>query len=155
MIAGPDHFDSTVSKTKVPNFSDQLNVDQNYRVAYIKETLNHPGIQKEVLDHTVSRIESLKAWGHQVEEVEFPLMEYALPTYYILTTAEASSNLSRFDGIKYGASATSEKDLEGLYKRTRTEGFGKEVLRRIMLGTFVLSASYYDCLLYTSDAADD
>ena len=79
-----------------------------------------------------------------MEAVDFPLLDYLLPTYYILTTAEASSNLSRFDGVKYGFRSPNTHDLESMYKKTRTEGFGKEVKRRIMLGTFVLSASYYD-----------
>src|SRR5690606_31100417 len=82
--------------------------------------------------------------GYVVEEVDFPLLKYVLPTYYILTTAEASSNLSRYDGVKYGYRSAQSDDLLSMYKKTRTEGFGEEVKRRIMLGTFVLSASYYD-----------
>ncbi|RZK09847.1 MAG: Asp-tRNA(Asn)/Glu-tRNA(Gln) amidotransferase subunit GatA, partial [Hymenobacter sp.] len=79
-----------------------------------------------------------------VEAVDFPYLDEMIPTYYILTTAEASSNLSRFDGVKYGYRAPNATDLESLYKKTRAQGFGPEVQRRIMLGTFVLSASYYD-----------
>jgi aspartyl-tRNA(Asn)/glutamyl-tRNA(Gln) amidotransferase subunit A len=79
-----------------------------------------------------------------VEPVEFPLMDYILPTYYVLTTAEASSNLSRYDGVRYGYRSPNTTDLHSLYKKTRSEAFGKEVQRRILLGTFVLSASYYD-----------
>jgi aspartyl-tRNA(Asn)/glutamyl-tRNA(Gln) amidotransferase subunit A len=79
-----------------------------------------------------------------VEAVDFPMLEEMIPTYYILTTAEASSNLSRFDGVKYGFRSPDATDLESLYKKTRAQGFGPEVQRRIMLGTFVLSASYYD-----------
>jgi aspartyl-tRNA(Asn)/glutamyl-tRNA(Gln) amidotransferase subunit A len=82
--------------------------------------------------------------GHTVEPVEFTSTRHLLPTYYILTTAEASSNLSRFDGVRYGYRAAAVADLEDMYKRSRSEGFGKEVKRRILLGTFVLSASYYD-----------
>ena len=86
----------------------------------------------------------LKARGAVVEEVSFPMMNYVVPTYYIIAAAEASSNLSRFDGVKYGWRAEGYEDLTGLYELTRTQGFGAEVKRRILLGTFVLSAGYYD-----------
>ena len=92
----------------------------------------------------VKQIEWLKSLGHTVEAVSFPYLEYLVPTYYVLTTAEASSNLSRFDGIHYGYRTKNATDLESTYKKSRSEGFGKEVKRRIMLGTFVLSAGYYD-----------
>ena len=92
----------------------------------------------------LEKIKQLKNTGHVVEPIEFPLSEYILPTYYILATAEASSNLSRYDGVRYGFRSKQVTDLESLYKKTRSEGFGKEVKRRIMLGTFVLSAGYYD-----------
>ena len=88
--------------------------------------------------------EVLKGRGAQVEEFELPIMEYVVPTYYIIAAAEASSNLSRFDGVKYGWRAEDYEDLTDLYCKTRTEGFGREVQRRILLGTFVLSAGYYD-----------
>ncbi|MCY7357658.1 MAG: Asp-tRNA(Asn)/Glu-tRNA(Gln) amidotransferase subunit GatA, partial [Rudanella sp.] len=90
------------------------------------------------------KIEALRAAGHTVEPVSLSLLESLLPTYYILTTAEASSNLSRFDGVRYGHRTADASDLTTLYKKSRTEGFGKEVRKRILLGTFVLSASYYD-----------
>jgi len=144
VIAGADEYDSTVSQNQVPAYTKHLEQEQTYRVAFINETLNHPGIQPEVHANTLRRIESIKELGHTVDEVEFPLLDYILPTYYILTTAEASSNLSRFDGVKYGASSTGHADLDTFYKNNRTQGFGDEVIRRIMLGTFVLSASYYD-----------
>jgi aspartyl-tRNA(Asn)/glutamyl-tRNA(Gln) amidotransferase subunit A len=89
-------------------------------------------------------IEELKSEGHVVEPVSFPYLEYMVPTYYVLTTAEASSNLSRFDGVHYGHRAANAKGVEATYKESRTEGFGPEVLRRIMAGTFVLSHGYYD-----------
>ena len=90
-------------------------------------------------------VEKLKQDGHKVNVVEFDLLDYIVPAYYVLTTAEASSNLSRFDGVKYGhRTAQKNIDLTEFYKQTRSEGFGKEVKRRIMLGTFVLSAGYYD-----------
>lgn len=87
----------------------------------------------------------MKSDGHTVTEIDFDLLDYVVPAYYVLTTAEASSNLSRFDGIRFGHSTKAPvKDLTDFYKQTRSEGFGKEVQRRIMLGTFVLSAGYYD-----------
>lgn len=144
IIAGPDEYDSTVSKTSVPEYSTTLDTGSKYKIAYIKETVNAEGLQSEILEATLKSIEKLKNDGHEVEEVEFPLLEYILPTYYILTTAEASSNLSRYDGVKYGYRTTNANTLEEMYKNTRSEGFGEEVKRRIMLGTFVLSASYYD-----------
>lgn len=82
--------------------------------------------------------------GHTVEAVSFPYLDYLVPIYYVITTAEASSNLSRFSGIHYGHRSDKGTDLESTYKKSRSEGFGKEVKRRIMLGTFVLSAGYYD-----------
>ena len=146
VIAGKDDNDSTVSQREVPNYSELLNKksDKKPKIAYIKETLNSEGLNEEIKAATVAKIEKLKSEGYEVEEVDFSLLKYALPTYYILITAEASTNLSRYDGVRYGFRSPNVTDLESMYKRTRTEGFGKEVKRRIMLGTFVLSASYYD-----------
>jgi aspartyl-tRNA(Asn)/glutamyl-tRNA(Gln) amidotransferase subunit A len=148
VIAGKDDNDSTVSQREVPSYSELLNKksDNNKKpkIAYIKETLNSEGLNEEIKAATIQKIEKLKKEGYQVEEVEFLLLKYALPTYYILITAEASTNLSRYDGVRYGFRSPNVTDLESMYKKTRTEGFGKEVKRRIMLGTFVLSASYYD-----------
>jgi aspartyl-tRNA(Asn)/glutamyl-tRNA(Gln) amidotransferase subunit A len=144
IMAGPDNFDSTASKKPVPHYSELLHFDKRAKVAYLKETLESPVLQKEIKDNTVALLDKLKKEGHEVEEVQFPLLKYVLPTYYILTTAEASSNLSRYDGVKYGYRSPNAHNLESMYKKTRTEGFGEEVKRRIMLGTFVLSASYYD-----------
>src|SRR5690606_36578841 len=101
-------------------------------------------IQPEIRKNIQQKINSLKSAGYKVDAVDFPLMEYILPTYYILATAEASSNLSRFDGVRYGYRSKATTDLHSMYKKSRSEGFGKEVQRRILLGTFVLSASYYD-----------
>ena len=144
IMAGPDDFDSTVSRKPVPNYSELLHFNKRVKIAYLKETLRSPSLQEEIKINTQTVLEKLKSEGHEVEEVEFPLLEYVLPTYYILTTAEASSNLSRFDGVKYGYRTPNAHNLESMYKLTRSEGFGDEVKRRIMLGTFVLSASYYD-----------
>jgi len=146
VIAGPDAFDSTVSQEPVPSYSSVFEENENkkYKVAYFRETLNSPALQKEIKDTIISKIDTLKANGHTVEAIDFPLLEYILPTYYILATAEASSNLSRFDGVRYGYRSKDTTDLQSLYKKSRAEGFGKEVQRRILLGNFVLSSSYYD-----------
>lgn len=144
IMAGHDEFDSTSSRKPVLHYSELLHFDKKAKIAFIKETIDSPALQPEIKNHTLSVLEKLKEEGHEVEEVEFPLLKYALPTYYILTTAEASSNLSRFDGVKYGYRSPQAHNLESMYKMTRSEAFGDEVKRRIMLGTFVLSASYYD-----------
>lgn len=145
VIAGADDFDSTVSKLPVPCYSAELKEPQKkWKIAYLKEIDHSHGIQQEIRDNIQQKVQKLKSAGYSVESVEFPLMEYILPTYYILATAEASSNLSRFDGVRYGYRSESTTDLQSMYKKSRSEGFGKEVQRRILLGTFVLSASYYD-----------
>ncbi|MES1216037.1 MAG: Asp-tRNA(Asn)/Glu-tRNA(Gln) amidotransferase subunit GatA [Bacteroidota bacterium] len=145
VIAGADEFDSTVSQKPVENYSTQLSASKKYRFAFFKEALNHPAIDPEIADAIKALIEKLKIAGHTIEPVKFEYLDYIVPTYYVLTTAEASSNLSRFDGIKYGYRTNSTaKNLDAFYKQTRSEGFGKEVKRRIMLGTFVLSTGYFD-----------
>ena len=144
VMAGADEFDSTSSQEPVPAYSQLLMPAASYRVGYLANAIELPGLQPEVRDALERTLTELRARGHVVEAVEFPLLEQMIPTYYILTTAEASSNLSRFDGVKYGYRAPDATDLESLYKKTRAQGFGPEVQRRIMLGTFVLSASYYD-----------
>ena len=144
VIAGADEYDSTVSTQAVPAYSQAMAVQGKKRIAYLREGLESDSIQPEIKAALQKKIDFLKAEGHQVEAVTLPLLEYILPTYYILTTAEASSNLARFDGVRYGLRSQEAHDLESMYKKTRSEGFGAEVKRRIMLGTFVLSASYYD-----------
>jgi aspartyl-tRNA(Asn)/glutamyl-tRNA(Gln) amidotransferase subunit A len=146
VIAGPDDIDSTVSRKPVPVYSTSLNSTngKRYRVAYVREIDASEGVQPEIRDSIKGKLEVIKAAGHQLDVIDFPLMEYVLPTYYILATAEASSNLSRYDGVRYGYRSDEAVDLSSLYKKSRSEGFGKEVQRRILLGTFVLSASYYD-----------
>jgi aspartyl-tRNA(Asn)/glutamyl-tRNA(Gln) amidotransferase subunit A len=114
------------------------------RVAYIKEVVEHPSLQPEIKQAFEKKLTELRGLGYVVEGVDFPYIDQLLPTYYVLTTAESSSNLARFDGVKYGHRNQDAGDLMQLYKRTRKEGFGEEVQRRIMLGTFVLSADYYD-----------
>lgn len=144
VMAGHDEFDSTSSRKPVLHYSELLHFEKKAKVAYLKETIESPSLQPEIKEHTLAILDKLKSEGHEVQEVNFPLLEYVLPTYYILTTAEASSNLSRFDGVKYGYRSPNAHNLESMYKMTRSEGFGEEVKKRIMLGTFVLSASYYD-----------
>ncbi|MFM8834055.1 MAG: amidase family protein, partial [Cytophagales bacterium] len=146
VIAGADEYDSTVSRTEVPEYSKQLSKasKKKYRIAYMRDTLQLPALQPEIKTAIEQSLDILKVDGHSVEGIEFPLNEYVLPTYYILATAEASSNLSRYDGVRYGYRSPNAIDLESMYKKTRAEGFGREVQRRILLGTYVLSASYYD-----------
>ena len=144
VIAGKDEQDSTVSNEDVVPYSTFQTEKKTYKVGYLKEAVESEGLQPEVKAATLAKLDYLKAKGYEVEAVEFPLIKYFLPTYYTLTTAEASSNLSRFDGVRYGHRSPEAVDLMSLYKKSRFEGFGKEVRKRIMLGTFVLSASYYD-----------
>jgi aspartyl-tRNA(Asn)/glutamyl-tRNA(Gln) amidotransferase subunit A len=146
VIAGHDEHDSTVSRKPVPLYSQLLEHDatKTYKIAYVKEIDDAEGLQPEIRKAIQEKILQLKNSGYTVETVEFPLMDYILPTYYILATAEASSNLSRYDGVRFGYRSDNTIDLQSMYKKTRSEGFGKEVQRRILLGTFVLSASYYD-----------
>jgi aspartyl-tRNA(Asn)/glutamyl-tRNA(Gln) amidotransferase subunit A len=151
-----DQFDSTVASPNpsgggeletVCNFSEALSTQENkkYKIAYFKEALHHPSLDKEIRQNILNLIETLKSNGHTVNEIDFDLLDYVVPAYYVLTTAEASSNLNRYDGIRYGYQAKGNiKELTEFYKQTRSEGFGKEVQRRIMLGTFVLSSGYYD-----------
>ncbi len=145
VIAGADDFDSTVSTKEVPDYTNLLTEATPKKVAYFKETLSHPGLDPEIKKQTEDYLASLTTKGYHVEAIDFSLLSYLVPTYYVLTTAEASSNLSRFDGIKFGHRTKDKiEDLTDLYKKSRTEGFGEEVQRRILLGTFVLSAGYFD-----------
>ena len=161
VMSGEDEFDSTVSSKPVPAYSKLIGSKElestekessqtekatnPKKVAYFKETLFHPGLDTEIKTKIESYLKDLTAKGYIVEAIDFSLLSYLVPTYYVLTTAEASSNLSRFDGIKFGhRTKESITDLNDLYKKTRTEGFGEEVQRRILLGSFVLSAGYFD-----------
>ncbi|MBN8854841.1 MAG: glutaminyl-tRNA synthase (glutamine-hydrolyzing) subunit A [Sphingobacteriales bacterium 50-39] len=146
VISGEDDFDSTAASGKKEAFSPLLDQPaKKYRIAYFKEALDHPSLDPEIRSALLDCLDSLRKDGHTVNAIDFELLDYIVPAYYVLTTAEASSNLARFDGVKYGY-RTHDTDLEltEFYKRTRSEGFGKEVQRRILLGTFVLSAGYYD-----------
>ena len=143
IMAGEDEFDSTVSSRPVDSFSAIESI-QPKKIAVIQESLHTEGIDTEVVAKMEDTIAKLKAEGHEVEFVSFPYLEYMVPTYYVLTTAEASSNLSRFDGVHFGHRSSSAVGVEQTYKKSRSEGFGPEVQRRIMAGTFVLSHGYYD-----------
>jgi len=144
VIAGKDDFDSTVSSKKTDEYS-KLQVETNpKKIAVISECFEREGLDEEIKSVIKEQIETLKKNGHIVEEVSFPYLDYLVPTYYVISTAEASSNLARFDGVHYGFRSENPENLEQTYIKTRTEGFGKEVQRRIMLGTFVLSAGYHD-----------
>ncbi|HEY0029341.1 MAG TPA: amidase family protein, partial [Bacteroidia bacterium] len=145
VMAGKDEYDSTVSSRPVPEYSQALGKKpSSLRIAYLKDCLENEGLNPEIKARIFGIIEKLKAQGHTVEAVDFPYLDYLVPTYYVLTTAEASSNLARFDGINFGYRSKNATDLESVYKKSRSEGFGAEVKRRIMLGTFVLSSGYYD-----------
>lgn len=145
VMAGADEYDSTVSQKPVEEYSALLKENKKFRFAYFTETLEHPSLDPEIANGIKDLIEQIKKQGYEVAALNFEYLDYIVPTYYILTTAEASSNLSRYDGVRYGyRSSKPSNDLTEFYKHNRTEGFGKEVKRRIMLGTFVLSTGYYD-----------
>jgi aspartyl-tRNA(Asn)/glutamyl-tRNA(Gln) amidotransferase subunit A len=144
VIAGKDEYDSTVSQTAVPPYSKLLKLDYKPGVAYLKQTIEHKGLDPFIRKFIQNLLSDLSQKGHEVSDCDFPYLDYIVPTYYVLTTAEASSNLARYDGVRFGYRAPDAADMEQVYTKTRTQGFGKEVKRRIMLGTFVLSAGYYD-----------
>jgi aspartyl-tRNA(Asn)/glutamyl-tRNA(Gln) amidotransferase subunit A len=143
VIAGPDEWDSTVMRQQL-DFQSSEESDKKYRIAYFPNgsTILH---RSGDCRRYPGQIKRLKEAGHTVEPVTFALTDYIVPTYYILTTAEASSNLSRYDGVRYGQNwHEPNQELASFYQQNRKKGFGSEVKRRIMLGTFVLSSGYYD-----------
>ena len=143
IVAGPDEFDSTALQTTMDkNYS--VSDEKKYRIAYFPEWIEHPSIDPEISKSLLKQIDQLKEQGHILEPVSFTLTDFIVPTYYILTTAEASSNLARYDGVRYGFALPNAENLGSFYQQNRTQGFGKEVKRRILLGTFVLSAGYHD-----------
>jgi aspartyl-tRNA(Asn)/glutamyl-tRNA(Gln) amidotransferase subunit A len=144
VISGRDAKDATTSDISVEDFTQNIEQPKAKKIAVIKETIEHEGVDPIVKLQTTKAIEKLIANGHKVEYISFDLLDYLVPTYYVLTTAEASSNLSRFSGVVYGHRSTLSKDYESTVRLSRTEGFGEEVKRRIMLGTFVLSSGYFD-----------
>ena len=144
VIAGADEFDSTASLKSVPAYSKGIQLHDNMKIACLKDCIDHDKTAPEIKSRMDEIIQELEKQSHTVETVDFPYLDYLVPAYYLLTTAEASSNLARYDGVHYGHRAENIKNTDTLYKKSRTNGFGKEVKRRIMLGTFVLSAGYYD-----------
>ena len=145
VIAGEDEYDSTCSADPVPNYFEELEHKRKFKIAYFPECLDHPSLDSEIRLSITQKIEELRSAGHTIDAVNFNYLDYIVPAYYVLTTAEASSNLSRYDGIKFGyRTDAAVNNLQELYCKTRSEGFGNEVKKRIMLGTFVLSTGYYD-----------
>jgi aspartyl-tRNA(Asn)/glutamyl-tRNA(Gln) amidotransferase subunit A len=144
IMAGKDQNDSTSSSVPVSSYSKLKHSSEKKKIAYFKEYIDSPGLDSEIKENFLQLIKDLKADGHLVEEHSFSYLDVMVPTYYILTTAEASSNLARYDGVHFGYRSPNGHDLESTYKKSRTEGFGEEVKLRIMLGTFVLSSGYYD-----------
>lgn len=143
VVAGPDPSDNTSADIELAQYAEEPK-KQTYKMAYLEEALHHEAVHEDVRQAYQAKVDELKSEGHTLEPVEMNLLDYLVASYYILITAEASSNLARYDGVRYGYRASAVEDLEDMYKRTRSEGFGPEVKRRIMLGTFVLSADYYD-----------
>lgn len=148
VISGSCEYDSTTSRRSVPSWSKNLSLNvKGLKIGLMKEYMTDaltPDVQKT----TNAAIETLKKMGAEIVEISVPLTEYAVPVYYLIAASEASSNLARYDGVKYGYRAEfpnlSSINLETFYGKTRSEGFGKEVKRRIMLGTYCLSSGYYD-----------
>lgn len=144
VIASHDLKDSTSVERKDTDFTSALVDDvKGMRIGIPKDYFGE-GLEPDVKASVLNAVEVLKAKGAIVEEFDLSLVEYAIPTYYTIAAAEASSNLERFDGVKYGYRAKDYEGLHNMYKKTRSEGFGPEVKRRIMLGSFVLSSGYYD-----------
>ena len=145
VMAGPDEYDGTLSTVTPPSYVQHGSEQQpKKKIAYLQEALSSPGVDPEVKNSLINYIDKLRADGHTVKPIAFEYLDYMVPAYYVLAMAEASSNLSRYDGVHYGYRSPAATDLQSTYKRSRSEGFGKEVKRRIILGTFVLSAGYYD-----------
>ena len=136
--------DQLKNRLQIGNSAVGIANSNQLKIGYLRESIESEGVQEEIKAETKNLLTQLENLGHEVKPFEFELLDAFLPTYYILTTAEASSNLSRFDGVRYGHRSSESINLESLYKKSRTEGFGKEVKKRILLGSFVLSANYYD-----------
>ncbi len=139
VISGADDYDSTLSSSKVPEYSKNLKYTKKAKIAYFNEYLKHESLDSEIKKKTEEIIYDLKDNGHKLEEINSPYMKYLIPTYHVLTSAEASSNMARYGGVHYGYRSENAEDRETNYINSRTEGFGEEVKRKIMLGTYVLS----------------
>ena len=144
ITAGADAHDATAPNKPVLSYR-KTPVDRSPQsIVYFEELLHNDGLAPELKENLTKTIEELRERGHTVTPAKFSFFDYVVPTYYVLTTAEASSNLSRFDGMRYGYRSPGADNLTDTYTRSRSEGFGQEVQRRILLGTFVLSSGYYD-----------
>jgi aspartyl-tRNA(Asn)/glutamyl-tRNA(Gln) amidotransferase subunit A len=144
VIAGRDPFDSTSAEVPVPDYSATLDDDIAGKTIGIPRALLGDGLDGEVRESVLAAIENFEKLGAKTVDIELPHAKYGIAVYYIIATAEASSNLARYDGVRYGLRAEESDELRMMYFRTREEGFGEEVKRRIMLGTYVLSSGYYD-----------
>ncbi len=143
VISGPDNFDSTALQQKI--ILEGPKEISKMRIGVFTDALNHPSLDPEIRLAVLKTVDDLKLNGVLVDKINFDLLDYIVPAYYVLTTAEASSNLSRYDGVRYGHLSPARADeLEIFYKKNRSEGFGKEVKKRIILGTYVLSEGYFD-----------
>ena len=143
-IAGADKNDSTSAPVEDVDFTSEIGKDiKGLKIALPKEYLGE-GVSEEVKTSVKQAVETLKSLGAEVDEVSLPNTKYGIPSYYVIASSEASANLARFDGIRYGYHSKEAQTLEELYKMSRSEGFGDEVKRRIFLGTFALSSGYYD-----------
>ena len=143
-IAGRDKNDATTADVAVPDYVSELDKDIKGRKIGVPRALFGMGLDAEVRESLENAIENYRSLGAEIIDVELPNSKYSIAVYYILATAEASSNLARFDGVRYGFRAENAHELREMYMKTREEGFGAEVKRRIMLGTYVLSSGYYD-----------
>ena len=144
VIAGRDEHDATSADVPVPDYSAELNKDVKGLRLGVSRALLGKGLNDEVRDAIEKAIDAFRELGAEIVDVELPHAKYAIAVYYVIATAEASSNLARYDGVRYGFRAEEAPALRDMYCRTRDEGFGPEVKRRVMLGTYVLSAGYYD-----------
>ena len=143
-IAGRDKNDSTTADVEVPDYAAELEKDIKGKRIGVPRALFGEGLDDEIRDSVEQSIENYRSLGAEIVDVELPNAKYGIAVYYIICTAEASSNLARFDGVRYGFRAENAHELREMYMKTREEGFGAEVKRRIMLGTYVLSSGYYD-----------
>ncbi len=141
-----DPMDSTINiASSLPISNFESDTQKKYKIAYFKQAFEHCGNDPEIIQSIQSFTKEIENAGHSITEIEFDLLDFIVPAYYVLTTAEASSNLSRYDGVRFGHQSNQHaENLNEFYLNNRSEGFGAEVKRRIMLGTFVLSTGYYD-----------
>lgn len=141
IMAGKDPSDATTSSLAI---EPHVHTDRALRIGVLSEYIHHKGIDKEIKEKLNLLLNDLKKAGVKVKTLDFPYMDYVVPTYYVLTTAEASSNLARYDGVHYGFRSLEAQGVDETYVKSRTQGFGEEVKRRIITGTFVLSNEFYD-----------